>query len=80
MLSFNTLIYLITFNLTVLDENKVLDSLPKKMRSDIAKKALLDTLCKVKIFQVNERERERERENMTQYSQRLYITFKTKWI
>lgn len=34
------------------DESQVLDSLPKKMKSDLAIHVHLDTLCKISLFQV----------------------------
>lgn len=35
-----------------LDENKILDSLPIKMKGDLAIHVHLDTICKVALFQV----------------------------
>ena len=36
-----------------LDENRILDSLPIKMKGDLAIHVHLDTICKVALFQVN---------------------------
>jgi len=35
------------------DENKILDSLPIKMKGDLAIHVHLDTICKVALFQVS---------------------------